>query len=88
MIVTSATFVVAMGVMYALHQASLLRVSPEAEIAGLDLYEHGAAAYPEYLTAPETVPLTLVPHGGNNERTPVTVIKPAAFAPAMGEGVR
>jgi Amt family ammonium transporter len=88
LIITSATFVVAMGVMYALHQASLLRVSPEAEIAGLDLSEHGAAAYPEYLTAPETVPLTLVPHGGNSERTPVAVLKPAAFAPAMGEGVR
>src|SRR5579883_1295344 len=89
-IVTSATFVVAMGVMYALHQASLLRVSPEAEIAGLDLSEHGAAAYPEYLTAPQTVPLTLVPHGGSNERMPVTVVKPGtgAFAPAMGEGVR
>ena len=88
LIITSATFVVAMGVMYALHQASLLRVSAEGELAGLDLSEHGAAAYPEYLTAPEAVPLTLVPHGGNSERTPVTVLKPGAFAPAMGEGVR
>ncbi len=86
--IASATFVVAMGVMYALHQASLLRVSPEAEIAGLDLSEHGAAAYPEYLTAPQTVPLTLVPHGGSSERAPVAVLKPGAFAPAMGEGVR
>ncbi len=88
LIITSATFVVAMGVMYALHQASLLRVSPEAEIAGLDLSEHGAAAYPEYLTAPQTVPLTLVAHGGSSERAPVAVLKPGAFAPAMGEGVR
>ncbi len=86
--IASATFVVAMGVMYALHQASLLRVSPEAEIAGLDLSEHGAAAYPEYLTAPQTVPLTLVPHGGSSERAPVAILKPGAFAPAMGEGVR
>ncbi len=86
-IVTSGTFAVAMGVMYSLHAADLLRVSPEAELGGLDLWEHGAAAYPEYLISPQTTPLTVVPHG-SGERLPATVLKPGPLAPAMSEAAR
>jgi Amt family ammonium transporter len=44
-----ATFSVAMVVMYALNAIRLLRVSPEGEVEGLDLHEHGISAYPEYV---------------------------------------
>ena len=35
--------------MYAVKATGTLRVSPEGELEGLDLHEHGSAAYPEYL---------------------------------------
>src|SRR6185436_12454571 len=47
-IVTSATFGVALALMYAVKAAGYLRVSPEGEFQGLDLHEHGIPAYPEY----------------------------------------
>ena len=48
-IITTATFVVAMVVMYAVHMMGELRVSREGEAYGLDLHEHGIPAYPEYV---------------------------------------
>jgi len=47
--ITLATFVTSMGLMYAVKATGTLRVSPEGELEGLDLHEHGSAAYPEYL---------------------------------------
>ncbi len=47
-----ATFGVSLVLMYALKARGVLRVSREGELAGLDLHEHGAAAYPEYALAP------------------------------------
>jgi Amt family ammonium transporter len=52
--VCAASFIVAMGVMYALKYAKVLRVSAAGEIEGLDLHEHGASAYPEYALAGAT----------------------------------
>jgi Amt family ammonium transporter len=49
LIVTVATFSVAMAVMYAIKAAGVLRVSAEGEAYGLDLHEHGISAYPEYV---------------------------------------
>ncbi len=49
LIVTVATFGVALVVMYAINAVGLLRVSTEGEKMGLDVYEHGTSAYPEYL---------------------------------------
>jgi Amt family ammonium transporter len=48
LIVTSATFVAAMALMYALKAIGILRVSAEGELQGLDIHEHGIPAYPEY----------------------------------------
>jgi len=44
-------FVVAMALMYAVKATGTLRVAEEGELEGLDLYEHGAEAYPEAVTA-------------------------------------
>jgi Amt family ammonium transporter len=49
LIITSATFSVAMAVMYAVNALGVLRVSEEGELYGLDLHEHGIPAYPEYV---------------------------------------
>jgi Amt family ammonium transporter len=48
-IITCATFGVSMLVMYLVNLPGLLRVSREGELEGLDLHEHGIAAYPEYV---------------------------------------
>src|SRR5437870_4446538 len=59
-IVTSATFVVTLAMMYAINAFGILRVSQEGEIMGLDLHEHGIPAYPEYVlhaaAAPQGAP--------------------------------
>jgi Amt family ammonium transporter len=55
-IVTSSTFVVTLVMMYAINAFGLLRVSEEGEVMGLDLYEHGVPAYPEYSLHPSATP--------------------------------
>jgi len=55
-IVTSATFGVALALMYAVKAAGYLRVSQEGELEGLDLHEHGIPAYPEYALYPAASP--------------------------------
>jgi Amt family ammonium transporter len=47
-IVTGATFVVALVLMYSVKLLGVLRVSEEGELEGIDLHEHGIPAYPEY----------------------------------------
>jgi len=47
--VTVATFSVAMLLMMLVKATGTLRVSAKGEIEGLDLHEHGARAYPEYI---------------------------------------
>lgn len=49
LIVTSATFGVALALMYAVNATGTLRVSREGELYGLDVHEHGISAYPEYV---------------------------------------
>jgi Amt family ammonium transporter len=49
LLICSVTFVIALGIMYAIKAMGILRISPEHEIEGLDKVEHGAPAYhPEY----------------------------------------
>src|SRR5438552_2201050 len=54
--ITLATFAVSLAVMYFLKAIKQLRVSAEGEAYGLDLYEHGIPAYPEYLISPGARP--------------------------------
>jgi len=65
LIVTVATFAVAMAVMYAVKAMGVLRVSAEGEMYGLDLHEHGISAYPEYV-----ISATARPSGMISEQSP------------------
>ena len=59
-IVTVATFGSALALMYAVNATGLLRVSAEGELRGLDLYEHGISAYPEYVISAVASPAATV----------------------------
>jgi ammonium transporter, Amt family len=59
-IITTATFSVALAVMYLVNATGLLRVSPEGEALGLDLHEHGISAYPEYVISSVASPAAMV----------------------------
>lgn len=61
LIITVATFVIAMVVMYGIKAIGVLRVSKEGELEGLDIHEHGIPAYPEYVLTPAATP-----HGAAN----------------------
>src|SRR3989442_1236062 len=56
LIITVATFAVALAVMYLIKAVGLLRVSAEGETYGLDLHEHGISAYPEYVISALSAP--------------------------------
>ncbi len=48
-VICACTFAIAMVVMYAVKALGVLRISPEHELEGLDVVEHGAPAYhPEF----------------------------------------
>ncbi len=50
-IITTATFVSAMILMKVVNATGTLRIDREGELNGLDVTEHGIAAYPEYVIA-------------------------------------
>jgi ammonium transporter, Amt family len=56
LIVCTATFVSAMVMFGVLNAMSLLRVSKEGEMLGLDIDQHGISAYPDYQIAPWAAP--------------------------------
>src|SRR5262249_28761951 len=49
LVVTLATFSIAMVVMLAVNATGTLRLPAEYELYGMDLHEHGISAYPEYV---------------------------------------
>ena len=79
-IVTAATFGVALAVMYLVNATGLLRVSPEGEALGLDLYEHGISAYPEYVISSVASPAALVVQQADKAVIPATSKMSAAEA--------
>jgi Amt family ammonium transporter len=50
--ITAATAIAASVLFIAVNATKTLRVSPEGELLGLDIHEHGAIAYPEYALLP------------------------------------
>jgi len=58
LIITSATFAVALVLMYTVKAMGILRISKEGEMEGIDLHEHGIPAYPEY-----ALHASATPHG-------------------------
>jgi Amt family ammonium transporter len=75
LIVTSATFIVSLALMYAVNAMGVLRVSKEGELIGLDLHEHGIPAYPEYSLVPGATP-----HGAASFTEGAFTSHPAASA--------
>ncbi len=67
LIVTTATFSVALVLMYAVNATGTLRVSREGELYGLDLHEHGISAYPEYVISALAMPSGMAEQHTMNE---------------------
>ncbi|HEY9502225.1 MAG TPA: ammonium transporter [Pyrinomonadaceae bacterium] len=59
-VVAIATFAVSFAVMNFIKALGLLRVSEKGEVFGLDLYEHGLPAYPEYVLSMSAQPMGLI----------------------------
>jgi Amt family ammonium transporter len=76
-VITTATFGIAMAVMYAVHAMGLLRISPEDEYRGLDLVEHGIPAYPEYVITSTARPAGMVGEDGAPVFGALSATKPA-----------
>jgi Amt family ammonium transporter len=81
-IITGVTFAVALGLMYAVNATGTLRVSEEGELYGLDLYEHGISAYPEYVISALGRPTGAAPHQHAAEKRPVALTEAVAGATA------
>ena len=56
LIITAATFIVSLAVMYGVKSLGLLRVSRKGELEGIDNHEHGIGAYPEYALKHSAMP--------------------------------
>jgi len=85
-IVVVATFSVSLIVMNLIKALGLLRVSAKGEAFGLDLYEHGLPAYPEYLIAAEAMPVGMLEENTKEVSEPkphidVTKPEPASSIP-------
>jgi ammonium transporter, Amt family len=72
LIITTATFAVAYGVMRLVNATGTLRVSRAGELYGLDLHEHGISAYPEYVISSAGTPVGLV---DESESRPARAVK-------------
>jgi Amt family ammonium transporter len=55
-VICGATFAVAMILFFVLNLFGVLRISKEGELEGMDIHEHGIAAYPEYVISALAAP--------------------------------
>jgi Amt family ammonium transporter len=82
LIVVAATFSVSLIVMNLIKAIGLLRVSAKGESYGLDLYEHGLPAYPEYVISHEALPVGMLAQEETSEapaaKPQIDVSKPEA----------
>ena len=79
LVICASTFVIALAVMYAVKALGVLRISPEHELEGLDIVEHGAPAYhPEYAY----MGYSAIPGG----KSAVTLPSGASTASSVGVG--
>jgi len=67
LIVVVATFSVSLIVMNLIKAIGMLRVSAKGELYGLDLYEHGLPAYPEYVISHEALPVGMLAQDETSE---------------------
>ena len=68
-VVALAVFVVSMALMYAVKATGALRVSKAGELEGLDIHEHGAPAYPEFVTSFASATAAAASHNGASSVT-------------------
>ena len=69
LVICSAAFAVALLLMYGVKALGILRISPEHELEGLDIVEHGAPAFhPEYAY----MGYSPIPGGKPTPRSPVS----------------
>ena len=73
------TFVISIVFWYAIKLAMGVRVSPEEEIEGLDVGEHGIEAYPDFATHPSSFGGAMAPMAASAR--PLTASKPATVEP-------
>jgi len=81
LIIVTATFAVSIIVMNLIKAVGLLRVSSEGESFGLDLFEHGLPAYPEYVLSTTAIPVGMIAEERTKETPPtaqIDVSKPEA----------
>jgi Amt family ammonium transporter len=67
LIIVVATFSVSLIVMNLIKAIGMLRISEKGELYGLDLYEHGLPAYPEYVISQEALPVGMLAQDETSE---------------------
>jgi Amt family ammonium transporter len=81
MLVAAATLAVSLVLMYAVKLTGTLRVSERGELEGLDLHEHGAGAYPEFVVTRGLTGYVQVPAAAPSHAAQPTFIPNAAANP-------
>ncbi len=83
--IVSATFVTSMVMFAAINAFGVLRVDAEGEVIGLDLFEHGIPAYPEYALHSSATPQG-APAFTEHSLAPTYATQPLQSSPAARRG--
>jgi len=75
LIITCATFGVAMGLMWAVNKMGLLRVSKAGELEGLDVHEHGLPPYPEFVLSESPAAHSMTEIPASNVKAPQGAVR-------------